>query len=244
MKSITKRIAELQQMKARTSKIRSKAIQSLKSAKSSYRKSSSSIHSIRLRVSNIHSQLDEVSNTLQHSLAQNESIQRLKINAEERLNQEKVRKNQIEQIIQQSSDSAKEKLLENQRLKELMFEFNSISDHIDEIKSEIRQRNSIAKKVVKNIQECNTKKSKLSAQVKKTLESKSRLTKIMNESKKNMVKLEKRLPSLIKTGKNVQENLSKINLIVREEMKRKKSKAKRKAPRKSKAKRKAPRKRR
>ena len=85
-------------MKARTSKIRSKAIQSLKSAKSSYRKASSSIHSIRLRVSNIHSQLDEVSNTLQHSLAQNESIQRLKINAEERLNQEKERKNQIGQV--------------------------------------------------------------------------------------------------------------------------------------------------
>ena len=122
MKSITKRIAELQQMKARTSKIRSKTVQSLKSAKSSYRKSTSSIHSIRLRVSNIRSQLDEVSNTLQHSLAQNESIQRLKINAEERLNQEKVRKNQIEQIIQQSSDSAKEKLLENQRLKEKLLE--------------------------------------------------------------------------------------------------------------------------
>ena len=223
MKSITKRVAELQQMKARTSKIRSKAIRSLKSAKSSYRKSTSSIRSIRLRVSNIHSQLDEVSNTLQHSLAQNESIQRLKINAEERLKQEKERKKQIGQTLEQSSVYAKDKLA---------FEFDSISDHIDEIKSEIRQRNSIAKKVVKNIQECNTRKSKLSAQVKKTLESKSQLTKIMNESKKNMVKLEKRLPSLIKTGKNVQKNLSKINLIVREEMKRKKSKAKRKAPRK------------
>ena len=222
-------------MKARTSKIRSKAIQSLKSAKSSYRKSSSSIHSIRLRVSNIRSQLDEVSNTLQHSLAQNESIQRLKINAEERLKQEKERKKQIGQTLEQSSVYAKDRLV---------FEFDSISDHIDEIKSEIRQRNSIAKKVVKNIQECNTRKSKLSTQIKKTLASKSRLTKIMNESKKNIIKLEKRLPSLIKTGKNVQENLSKINLIVREEMKRKKSKAKRKAPRKSKAKRKAPRKRR
>ncbi len=237
MKSITKRVAELQQMKVRTSKIRSKVMRSLKSAKSSYRKSSSSIHSIQHRVSNIRSQLDEVSNTLQHSLAQNESIQRLKINAEERLKQEKDHKKQIGLTIQQSSDSAKEKLLENQSLKELRYQFDSISDHIDEIKSEIRQRNSIAKKVVKNIQECNTRKSKLSAQVKKTLESKSQLTKIMNESKKNMVKLEKRLPSLIKTGENVQKNLSKINLIVREEMKRKKSKAKRKAPRKSKSKR-------
>ncbi len=142
MKSITKRAAELQQMKARTSKIRSKVMRSLKSAKLSYRKSSSSIHSIQLRVSNIRSQLDEVSNTLQHSLAQNESIQRLKINAEERLKQEKDHKKQIGLTIQQSSDSAKEKLLENQSLKELRYQFDSISDHIDEIKSEIRQRNS------------------------------------------------------------------------------------------------------
>ena len=74
MKSISKRIAELQQMKARTSKIRSKAIQSLKSAKSSYRKSISSIHSIQRRVSKIHAELDDVSNALQHSLARKKAF--------------------------------------------------------------------------------------------------------------------------------------------------------------------------
>ena len=233
MKSISKRVLQLQQKKIRTSKVRNKTLRSLKTTKSLYRKSTSRINSIQRRVSKIRFQLDEISNILQHSLAQKESIQRLKINAEERLKQEKERKKQIGQVLEQSSVYAKDRIV---------FEFDSISSHIDEIKNEIRQRNSIAKKVVKNIQEYNTRKSRLSTQVKKTLASKSRLTKIMNESKKNIIKLEKRLPSLIKTGKNVQENLSKINLIVREEMKRKKSKAKRKAPIKSKAKRKAPRK--
>jgi len=42
MKSISKRIAQLQQTKARTSKIRSKTIRSLKSAKLLHRKSTSS----------------------------------------------------------------------------------------------------------------------------------------------------------------------------------------------------------
>jgi len=233
MKSISKRIAQLQQTKARTSKVRSKTIQSLKSAKSSYRKSISSIHSIQRRVSKIHAELDDVSNTLQHNLARKESIQRLKINAEERLNQEKERKKQIEREISSAASNIKN---------QLEFTLNTISDQINEIRNEIRQRNSIARKVEKIIEEYSTKKSKLYSQIKRDYKSKPRLTKIMNEGKKNISKLEKRLPSLIKTGKNVQENLSKINSIVREEMKRKKSKTKRKAPRKSKTKRKAPRK--
>ena len=235
MKSISKRIAQLQQTKARTSKIRSKTTRSLKSAKLLHKKSTSTINSIQRRVSKIHAELDDVSNTLQHSLAQKESIQRLKTNAEERLNQEKERKKQIEREISSAASNIKN---------QLEFTLNTISDQINEIRNEIRQRNSTTIKVEKIIGEYSTKKSKLCSQIKRASKSKPYIIKIMNESKKNIAKLEKRLPSLIKTGKNVQENLSKINSIVREEMKRKKSKAKRKAPRKSKAKRKAPRKRR
>ena len=67
----------------------------------------------------------------------------------------------------------------------------------------------------------------------------------MHKSKKNIVKLEKRLPLLIKTEDNVKKNFSRINSIIREKVKaRKKTKAKRKVSRKTKAKRKARRKRR
>ena len=236
MKSISKRVAQLQQTKARTSKIRNKTIRSLKSVKSLHRKSVSSINSIQRRVSKFRSELDEISSTLQHSLAQIQSLQRLKINAEERLKQEKELKKQIEQELSSATKDAKV---------QLEFTLVTIINRVNEIRNEIRQRNATAKKAEKIIQECNAKKSRLSTQVRRTLESKPQLTKIMNKSKKNIVKLEKRLPSLIKTGKNVQENLSKINSIMREEAKRKKAnRAKRKAPRKTKAKRKAPRKRR
>jgi len=234
MKSISKRVAQLQQTKARTSKIRNKTIRSLKSVKSLHRKSASSINSIQHRVSKFRSELDEISSTLQHSLAQIQSLQRLKINAEERLKQEKELKKQIEQELSSATKDAKV---------QLEFTLVTIINRVNEIRNEIRQRNATAKKAEKIIQECNAKKSKLSTQVRRTLGSKPQLTKIMNKSKKNIVKLEKRLPSLIKTGKNVQENLSKINSIMREEAKRKKAnQAKRKAPRKTKAKRKAPRK--
>ena len=43
----------------------------------------------------------------------------------------------------------------------------------------------------------------------------------MNKSKKNTAKLEKRLPSLIKTEKNIQKNFSRINSIIKEQTKRK-----------------------
>ena len=82
MKSISKRLAQLQQTKTRTAKIRSKTLRSLKSAKTLYRKSTSTINSMQRRVSKIRSELDEISNGLQHSLAQKESIQRLQVYAE------------------------------------------------------------------------------------------------------------------------------------------------------------------
>ena len=214
MKSISKRVLHLQQKKIRTSKIRNKTLQSLKTAKSLYRKSTSTINSIQRRASKIRFQLDEISNILQHSLAQKESIQRLKINAEERLKQEKERKKQIEQEFSSATSYTKD---------QLEFTLDTISDQINEIRNEIRQRNSTAKKVQKIIEESNTKKSRLSGQIKRALQSKPQLVKIMNKTKKNMVKLEKRLPSLMKTEKNVKKNFSRINTIMKKQAKKKKT---------------------
>ena len=213
MKSISKRIAQLQQTKARTSKIRSKTIRSLKSAKSLHRKSTSSVNSIQRRASKIRSELDEISNVLQHNLAQKESIQRLKINAEQRIKQEKERKKQVEQEISLATDIARD---------QLEFTLNAISDQINEIRNEIKQRNLTTKKVDKIIEEYNTKKSRLSRQIKRALQSKPQLVKIMNKSKKNVAKLEKRLPSLIETEKNIKKNFSRINSIMKEQTKKKK----------------------
>ena len=250
MKSFSKKAVQLQQKKTRSSKIRNKAIRSLKTARKLHRKSTSAINSIQRRVSKIHAELDDVSNALQHSLAQKESIQRLKINAEERLKQEKERKKQIESEISSATSNVRD---------QLGFTLDTISDQINEIRNEIRQRNSIARKAEKIIEGCNTKKSKLCSQIKRASKSKPRIIKIMNESKKNVAKLEKRLPSLTKTEKNIRKNFSRINSVVREQVKRKKvsqtksrrdksrkapkkTKAKRKAPKKTKAKRKAPKK--
>ena len=213
MKYISKKVLQLKQKKIGVSKIRKKTSRSLKTAKSLRQKSTSAVNSIQRRVLKIRSELDEMSNTLQHSLAQKKSIQRLKINAEQRLKQEKERKNQVELEISSAMDEAKD---------QLVFTLGTISDQINEIRNEIRLRNSTAKKVDKIIEEYNTKKSRLSGQIKRALQSKPQLVKFMNNSKKNAAKLEKRLPSLIKTEKNIQKNFSRINSIIKEQTKRKK----------------------
>ena len=234
MKSISKRVTQLQKTKIRTAKIRRKTVQSLKSAKKMHRKSTSTINSIQRRASKIRSELDEISSGLQHSLAQKESIQRLQVYAEERLNQEKERKKEIAEELYLTTNDARD---------QLEFTFDTISDQINEIRNEIMQRSSTGKKVDKLIEEYTTKKSSLSTKIKKALESTPHVAKTMHESKKNIVKLENRLPLLIKTEDNVKKNFSRINSIIREKAKaRKKTKAKRKASRKPKAKRKATRK--
>jgi len=212
MKSVSKRILQLKQTKTRSSRIRNNTLRALKTAKLLRRKSTSAVNSIQRKVSKIHSELDEISSTLQHNLAQKESIQRLKIDAEQRLKQEKERKKQIEQEISSATDETKD---------QLQFTLDIISDQINEIRKEIKRRSSIAKKVDKIIEEYNTKNSRLSGQIKRALQSKSYLVKIMNKSKKNTAKLEKRLPSLIKTEKNIQKNFSRINSIIKEQTKRK-----------------------
>ena len=213
MKSVSKRILQLKQTKTRSSIIRNKTLRALKTAKLLRRKSTSAVNSIQRKVSKIYSELDEISSTLQHNLAQKESIQRLKIDAEQRLKQEKERKKQIEQEISSATDDIRD---------QLEFTLGTISDGINEIRNEIRLRNSTVKKVDKTIDEFNTKKSKLCGQIKRTLQSKPQMIKIMNESKKNAAKLEKRLPSLIKTEKNIQKNFSRISAIIKEQVKKKK----------------------
>ena len=142
MKSISKRVTQLQKTKIRTAKMRRKTVQSLKSAKSLHRKSTSIINSMQHRVSKIRSELDEISNGLQHSLAQKESIQRLQVYAEGRLNQERERKKEIEKELLSTTSGARD---------QLEFTLDTISDQIHEIRNEIRQRSSTGKKVDKLI---------------------------------------------------------------------------------------------
>ena len=97
MNSISKRVLQLKQKRIRSSHVRNKTLRALKMAKSLRRKSTSTVNSIQHRISKTRSELDEVSNTMQHSLAQKGSILRLIADAKSRLVDEKDRYLQTKQ---------------------------------------------------------------------------------------------------------------------------------------------------
>ena len=124
--------------------------------------------------------LDEVSNTLEHSLAQKESIQRLKKSAQDRLGTEIQNKEQLENEVGFSNtDDEKQNILSR---------ISVVNGVIDDIKNEIKQRTPMEKKLTQIIDEINNSKSKISSTVKKNLESKPTL---VNLVKTTTTKLEK-----------------------------------------------------
>ena len=180
MTILTKKVQQLGQKKSKSSKLRRQTSQALKSAKSLRRKSTSGINSIQRKIDKIHSELDDTSIIIQQKLAQRDSIKRLKDGIEERLKQEKERKKQIEQEISSVTGEAK---------KQLEFTLNTITDQVSELKKELNSRNLTAKKINDSIDYYSSQKSKLSNQIKKTLESKPTLMNLVKSSKNQVAKL-------------------------------------------------------
>ena len=193
--------------KSKSSKLRRQTSQALKSAKSLRRKSTSGINSIQRKIDKIHSELDDTSTIIQQKLAQRDSIKRLKDGIEERLKQEKERKKQIEEEISSVTGEAK---------KQLEFTLDTITDQVSELRKELNSRNLTAKKISESIDYYSSQKSKLSNQIKKTLESKPTLMNLVKSSKKQVAKLEKKLPSVINQDQKVKENLAKASTLLKE----------------------------
>ena len=116
------------------------------------RKSTSGINSIQRKVDSFRSELEDTTRSLEHYMAQKESIQRLKVAADERLAELKVERKNIERQISSAMAEAKEQLIPT---------LNTISDQITELGSQLRNRNSTMKKIEDTISEHIAKKSKL-----------------------------------------------------------------------------------
>ena len=207
MTILTKKIRQLDQKKSKSSKLRKQTSQALKSAKLLRRKSTSGINSIQRKMDKIHSELDDTSTIIQQKLAQRDSIKRLKDSVEERLKQEKERKKQIEEEISSVTGEAK---------KQLEFTLNTITDQVSELRKELNSRNLTAKKISESIDYYSSQKSKLSNQIKKTLESKPTLMNLVKSSKNQVTILEKKLPSIINQDQKVKETLAKASTLLKE----------------------------
>ena len=139
------------------SKLKRQSERELEKASTLAKRSSSGLVLLQKKVESSREQLEDVAGVLTQRLAQQESIQRLVAAAEERLKREKDTKEQIEQELE-FADSEEEKQRAQNALK-------TISDRIDELIEEIKQRNKTAKKITQAIEDYQKSKSSLSSKI-------------------------------------------------------------------------------
>ena len=141
--------------------------------------------SLQRRIESSRDQLVDVSSVLTQRLAQQESLQRLIVAAEERLNREKEAKEQIQQELEYAT-SKEEKQHAQDRLR-------SISDRINELIEELKQRNKMTKKVTSAIEDYQKSKSRISTKIHHQTRSKHTLQKLIKKrSKPKKIKAKKR----------------------------------------------------
>ncbi len=148
--------------------------------------------SLQRRIESSRDQLVDVSSVLTQRLAQQESLQRLIVAAEERLNREKEAKEQIQQELEYAT-SKEEKQHAQDRLR-------SISDRINELIEELKQRNKMTKKVTSAIEDYQKSKSRISTKIHHQTRSKHTLQKLIKKrSKPKKIKAKRSKTKKIKT---------------------------------------------
>ena len=171
--------------------------------------------SLQRRIESSREQLVDVSSVLTQRLAQQESLQRLIVAAEERLNREKEAKEQIQQELEYAT-SKEEKQHAQDRLR-------SISDRINELIEELKQRNKMTKKVTSAIGDYQKSKSRISTKIHHQTRSKHTLQKLIKKrSKPKKIKAKRSKPKKIKT--KIRSKTKKIKTKIRSKTKKIKTK--------------------
>lgn len=169
----------------------------------------------------------EISRLLSQFLAQQDSIKRLKIAAEDRLKQEQESKDRVQQEIE-FANSPEEKTRALERLK-------VIDKKIGELNSEIKQRNVAEQRLSKLIADNTKSKSKIEVQIRQLAGSKPLLLEQLKSSTKAGERLRSEVKSRQRQEIQVARNLSKA-LQRLELLRAKRRKQKRKARKKPKRK--------
>ena len=175
---------KLTDQKNEASKNRRKNERELKKAKSLSRKYSSNLKTIHRRVESSREQAEDVGGVLNQRQAQLESIQRLKQNAEERLVKERESLEESENEME-FSQTADEK-------QNISYKIKMTSGNIEDLKNQIKQRNSMEKKIIQDIEEYEKSKSKINSSIKKNLQAKPGLVKLAKSTVKKVDTTQKR----------------------------------------------------
>lgn len=187
--------------KIEATKRRRQSENKLKSVLSLKRRSSSGLNSLERRKEHMIEKRGEITQLLNQHLAQRDSIQRLKIVAEERLRQEREARDQTQQQSEYAESEERAHALE--RLK--------ITDNkIGELESEIKQRNLAEGRLVKIIADLEKQKSKTDRDLRKQIHSKPSLLEQLKSSTKAEATLRPRVQSMTKREEQANRELAKI----------------------------------
>ena len=215
--------------KAEVTKLRRKGQNKLKEVLSQKRRSSSGLASLERKKEATARQRDHVIQLLTQSLAQRESLARLKAAAEERLRQEQDAKDQTKQ--QSEYGGPEEKAASVERLK-------LIDDKISELRAQIRERELAEARLVSTIENYEKEKAQLDKKLRKQIHEKPSLVEQLRTSTKAEATLRPRVQSLVKreaqAGKTLVVMQRKLALVQKRiaQLAAKRRKAKRKAKRK------------
>ncbi|MBI3639892.1 MAG: hypothetical protein HY223_06205 [Thaumarchaeota archaeon] len=241
MTSLSDLVKSYKNKKIEATKRRRQAENKLKSVISLKRRSSSGLASLERRKENTTGKKGDIAQILNQYLAQRDSIQRLKISAEERLRQEQEARDQSQQQSEYTEPEERVRALERLKIAD---------DKIAELESEIKQRNHGEERLVKIIADLEKQKTKNDVELRNQSHSKPSLLEQLKSSTKEEQRLHPYVQSLIKREDKAKSDLAKIiqrldlakaakrraDAKRRAEAKRRKA-AKRKAQRKAAAKR-------
>ena len=215
--------------KAEVTKLRRKGQNKLKEVLSQKRRSSSGLASLERKKEATARQRDHVIQLLTQSLAQRESLARLKTAAEERLRQEQDAKDQTKQ--QSEYGGPEEKAASVERLKLIDYK-------ISELRAQIRERELAEARLVSTIENYEKEKAQLDKKLRKQIHEKPSLVEQLKTSTKAEATLRPRVQSLVKreaqAGKTLVVMQRKLALVQKRiaQLAAKRRKAKRKAKRK------------
>jgi hypothetical protein len=208
--SIEKVVAKLKQQKLEASKLRRQSERKLKEAKSLARRSSSGLHSVQRRLEDTREKLGEINAEFTQFLARKESLERLIKAAHDRLTQEMEAKEQV-QIDLENADTQDEKQTASERLAQ-------ITEKIQELKSELKQRESASQKLIPAIEGQKKTRSKTSQQIHKQVQTKPTLVTLIKKGTTDSERLARRVEIATKKeasiGKILQEASKKLEELL------------------------------
>jgi chromosome segregation ATPase len=217
-------VQNLRQQKLDAAKQRRKTQRELEKASSLNRRSSSGLTSLQRRLEDTREKLVDINTEFNQILARKESLERLIKAANERLKQETDAKEQAE-IDLGNAETDEERQTATERL-------NLAIEKIQELKSEIKQRELASQKLVSEIESHKKSKSKTNQQIHKQTKAKPTLVGLIKKSGSAKELLKRRVSAAEKRESNIDKTLQKASKRLEEIMAKKRRRAAKKAARK------------